>query len=157
MTASARYTPLPTRIDLSQVGVVDHLMQLTARVNAHTDVLSEVEAKMLLVAGETSRSNGVVVDQVNKLTDAMRELREVLLPNSEHRKELVTLPDIVVEEVNAILADKELQKRRTDSLRARAASDEKRHDARVAWYAFWGLFAAAFLGELARLLITHQL
>jgi Fic family protein len=157
---AARHSPLPTKIAPTFLDVVDHLMKLTAKSNAYGEQLDELEAKMLLVAGETSRSNRAVLEQMAKVTDATREMREALMPESEHRRHLITLPTIDVSEINEILQEKlnenELQKRRSDSLRAKKAEDEKRRDVRVAWLAFWGLFAATFLTELFRIVTTGK-
>jgi hypothetical protein len=155
--AASRHSPLPMKVAANFMDVVNHVMALTQKVNGHSQHLDELGAQMLLVAGETSRSNDKVVEQVNKLTDAMRELREALLPDSKHRAELITLPNIVVEEVKAVLNEAELTKRRNDSQRARAEGTDLKRDLRNAKYALVVALASGFLVEAFRVLITGKL
>lgn len=148
--------------------MIEHVLAITARVNEHDERIATVEASLLTVAGETSRSNTAVLNQMNTLSDAFRELRDAVLPPGTSRQKLITVPNIVVEEVVQILDQQELNKRRQDSLRAKedTATKERlamedhlaaKRDAKNAKVTLYIGIALAVLAELLRFAITHSL
>lgn len=163
-----RNTPLRMRAsNITSVEVVEQLLAVTSRVNQHEERIGAIEVDLMSVVGETSRSNTAVVKQVDILTEALRELRTAILPGGESRAKLITLPNIVIEEVRQVLDEAELNKRRQDSLRAREDTAEKdrlaledklatKRDAKNAKVALYTALAIMVLTELLRLAITHS-
>lgn len=159
-------SPLPIKLGTSSIDLINHLIALTTKVNQLDERVCEVESAMVRVAGETSRSNQMVVEQINTLTEAVRQLRDVVVP-SGHREDLITLPEIVVDQVNEYMNAHELEQRRKDSMRAKAAKDEedkleaedklaRARDLRNAKIGFWIAVGSGILIELGRILITHS-
>jgi hypothetical protein len=166
MSASSRHhaSPLPIKVGASYPDVVDHISKLTIKVNRMDEDLVNLSAQVLLSSGQVAalqEQGTTLIDQVNKLTDAVRELRETLLPGAAMRKELITLPNIIIEEVKHVLDEAELSKRRNESIRTKSLRDEdsfaRNRDLRNAKFAFYGALVVMFLGELVRILLTHQL
>jgi hypothetical protein len=152
----------PTSIEM-----VEHVLAITARVNQHDERIATVEANLLTVAGETSRSNTAVLTQMNTLSEAFRELRDVVLPPGTSRQKLITVPNIVVEEVVQVLDQRELDRRRQDSLRAKEDTTEKerlaledtlatKRDAKNARVGLYIALIVMVLTEVLRLAITHS-
>jgi hypothetical protein len=166
--SQSRNTPLTMRTyKPTSVEMVEHVMAITARVNEHDERLTTVEANLLTVAGETSRSNEAVLKQMVTLSDAVREMRDAVLPPGPGRQKLTTIPNIVVEEVVQILDQQELTKRRQDSLRVKADTQEKerlaledhlaaKRDAKNAKVALYIGLALAVVAEILRFAITHS-
>jgi len=161
---AGRSSPLPIKVGSSYTDVVNHILAVTQRVNAMDKDVIASGSQVLLLSGQVSalQAQGTtLIEQVNKLTDAVRELRETLLPGAAMRKELTTLPNILLDEVKHVLDEEELKKRRAESLRARDLKDEdalaRDRDLRNAKLAFYGLLAVTFIGELIRILVTHNL
>lgn len=166
--SQGRSSPLAMRsYKPTSIEMVEHVMAITARVNEHDERIATVEANLLTVAGETSRSNEAVLKQMVTLSDAVREMRDAVLPPGPGRQKLTTIPNIVVEEVVQILDQQELTKRRQDSLRVKAETTERerialedslasKRDAKNNKRLFYITLGAGILIELARLLITHS-
>jgi hypothetical protein len=163
--AASRHSPLPMKVAANFMDVVNHVMALTQRTNMLSEHVDELGADMLKVAGETSRSNRAVLEQMGKVTEAMRELREALLPDPAHRAQMTTLPAIDTAEINAILNEKveeklnekELAQRRSQSIRAKAEETDLKRDLRNAKYALVVALASGFLVEAFRVLLTGKL
>jgi hypothetical protein len=151
---------VPLRFGATTDDVVRQLVLISAASNSHSEQLDELRAEVLVVAGETAVATKKALEQVQKLTDVVRELRDALLPNAEHRKEMTTLPDIVIEDVRRILNEDELQKRRSESLRAKALVEEdtlaRKRDARNARLAVYGLVLVGVVTEVCRWVFTHS-
>lgn len=169
MTQS-RNTPLKMRPSSpTSVEMVEHLLAITNRVNQHEERIATIEVDMMTVVGETSRSNMEVIRQVNTLSDAMRELRDAIIPGGPAmRGKLITIPNIEVDEIRQVLNQDELERRRRESLRVKEDTQEKerlaledklatKRDARNARVALYTALAVMVLTELLRLAITHSL
>ena len=144
------------------------------------ETMAQVSADMLRVSGENGASNAVVTTQLSKLTEVVRQLRSLIVPKSdaverssedmvsdEMRPHLITLPHIIIDEVQAVLAKNELDKRRQDSMRVRAEKTEqerltqedalaRKRDLRNARFALYTALGAGVLIELLRYVFTHS-
>ena len=169
MTQS-RNTPLKMRAsNITSVEVVEQLMAVTNRVNQHEERINVIEVDLMTVVGETSRSNMEVIRQVNVLSDAMRELRDAIIPGGPTmRQKLITIPNIEMDEVRQVLNQDELERRRSESIRVKADTAEKdrlafedklatKRDARNARTALYTALVIMVLTELLRIAITHSL
>jgi hypothetical protein len=164
MVAARRASPLPLKVGPSSMEVANHILAMTAKINVMDEDVVSNSAQVLILSGQVSsleKQSSAVLEQANKLTDAVRELREALLPGAAMRKELITLPNIIIEEVKHVLDENELANRRSKSIRARELKEEdtlaRDRDLRNAKLAFYGLLAAGVAGELVRILLTHQM
>jgi hypothetical protein len=142
-----RRTPLPIKRTMTTADMSDYLIEMATRVNQLDDHVMQLDANYLRVAGETAKAvqeaNDNTTNNMNRLTKAIEQLREALVPNTEVRKQMITLPDLS-EVVHEALEKEELRERRQNSERARA--DNK--DVRMArMTAYWGL-AIGLLVEL---------
>jgi hypothetical protein len=153
----------PTSIEM-----VEQVLAITARVNQHDERIAVVEANLITVAGETSRSNEAVLKQMVTLSDAVREMREAVLPPGPARQKLITIPNIVVEEVVQVLDQQELSRRRQESLRVKEDTKEKerlaledtlasKRDAKNARVGLYVAILIMVLTEVLRIAITHSL
>lgn len=149
------------RYGITSPEMIDHVVELTTRVNQHDERFLQLEADFVRVTGEVSVSSNRVIVQVNTLTEAVRELRTAMIPPGQTREKLITLPNIEVDEIRAVIEDKldkdELEKRRRESLRAKDDQKDFKRDARNAKLLFWITIAGAIAGELFRILVTHKL
>jgi hypothetical protein len=166
--SQSRHTPLKMRpSNPTSTEVIEHLMAVTQRVNNHDERINTIEVDLIAVSGETSRSNIAVLTQMNTLSEAFRELRDAVLPPGTSRQKLITVPNIVVEEVVQILDQQELVKRRQDSLRVKEDTKERerlaledhlasKRDAKNAKLTLYIGLAIMILTEILRLAITHS-
>jgi len=167
--SQSRNTPLKLRPSSpTSIEMVEHLLAITQRVNSHEERISTLEVDIMTVVGETSRSNAAVLNQVNTLSDVVRELRDVLIPGGGvMRQKLITIPKIDVEQVRSVIDHEELERRRRESIRIREDDTEKKRleledklaskrDAKNARIALYTTLGVGIFIEILRLLITHS-
>jgi hypothetical protein len=163
MVARQHTSPLPMKVGPTSLDVANHILAMTAKVNVMDEDVVSNSAQVLVLCGQVAsleKQYGVVLEQTSKLTEAIRELREAMLPGAAARKELTTLPSIIIDDIKQVLNEKELAERRSQSMRVKALKEEdafaRGRDLRNAKLAFFGLLAVSVLGELYRLIVTHQ-
>jgi hypothetical protein len=161
MVASHR-SPLRLKAVADSTDVVNHILAMTERLNLVDNDVVDCKAQVILLESAQMKAEERLAEnlaQTQKLTKAIQELREIIVPNSEHRRELATLPDMdlseIAEQVKKYEDSQELDRRRKESLRAKALTDEKNRDLRNVR---WTLYATLFVGvatEIFRILFTH--